>query len=63
LTLVKNGKMTVFYWFLPKIKTAGKMALFQRVLLNEIFLNTTTHYLKNIKKSVVCIKYTIFYKI
>jgi len=32
--------MTGFYWFLPKIKTTGKMPLFQRVLLNEISLKT-----------------------
>ncbi len=55
--------MTDFYWFLPKIKTAGQMALFQRVLSNEISLKTTTHYFKIIKKSVVNIKFTIFYRI
>jgi len=41
--------MTDFYWFLPIIKMAGKMELFQRVLLNEISLNTTTHYFKLLK--------------
>jgi len=40
---------TSFYPFLPKIKTAGKMALFQRVLLNEFALNTTTHSFKLLK--------------
>jgi len=39
--LVKTGEITDFYWLLPKIKTAGKMALFQRLNLNEISLNTT----------------------
>jgi len=38
--MVKIGEMTDFCWFLPKIKTAGKMALFQRFHLNEISLNT-----------------------
>jgi len=46
---VKTGEMTDFYCFLPKIKTVGKMALFQRFLLNEISLNTTTHYFKLLK--------------
>jgi len=45
----KTGEITGFYWFLPKIKTAGKMALFQRVLLNEISLNTTPHNFKLLK--------------
>ncbi len=40
---------TSFYPFLPKIKTAGKMELFQRFHLNETFLNTATHYFKLLK--------------
>jgi len=55
---------TLFYSFLPKIKTAGKMALFQRVLLNEIALNTILvqvfkHYLS--PSFLDSIKYSIFY--